>query len=507
VPPTATARLVVALIGAIVFGAGLQWGTFVAGGSDSYCYLHQAERWASLNLQVPEPLALEAPWPAAPLSFAPAGHIPSPTVPGAIVPICPPGLSILMAPFLAVAGPGGAFLVVPLLGVLLVASVYVIGSRFGRHIGVASSALVAVSPVFLFQLMQPMSDVPAAALWMLAVACATSARGGSIPGSGLATSLALLIRPNLLPLGMVIGLFILLRPNRAWRERLRDGSVYAAWSAPGCLALAAIHQMFYGSPLGSGYGPLESLFAVSNVGANSTRYLTWLWQTHTPLLGLALAAPALLPGALTSLSWALVVVNILCYLPYAIFEEWWYLRFLLPTIPLLVVLTVAVIDALCRRFRVRAATAVVAVLTLLWVIALGREAGDRGVFDLRRLEARYARAGEFVARRLPRNALIVTSWESGSVRFYSGRRTLVWDGLDPGWLDEALAFLRERGLEPYLLFERWEEPLFRARFVPSAVATLDWPPMAEVAGQVRVYSPRDRDRYLRGLDVATEFAR
>jgi hypothetical protein len=96
-------RVIVALLALAAMVVGIRWGTSVAGGSDSYCYLHQAERWASVlrqvgRLQVPEPLALGAPWPDAPLTFAPAGHIPSPTVPGAIVPICAAGLSIAMAP-------------------------------------------------------------------------------------------------------------------------------------------------------------------------------------------------------------------------------------------------------------------------------------------------------------------------------------------------------------------------------------------------------------------------
>jgi hypothetical protein len=497
----------VALLSACVFAAGLRWGTFAVGGSDSYCYIHQAQRWASLDLQVPEPLALEAPWPAASLSFAPAGHIPSPTVAGASVPICPAGLSIVMAPFLATGGVTGVFLVVPLFGVLLVASVYAVGSRFGTTVGLASATLVAVSPAFLFQLLQPMSDVPAAALWMLAVACATGTRMPSAAAAGLATSLALLVRPNLLPLGFVIGAFTLLRPSRTWRERLRDAGVYAACSAPGCLAVAVIQQMFYGSALGSGYGSLDDLFALNNVAPNATRYVTWLWQTHTPLWLLALAAPSLLPGALTALLWALIAVNVLGYLPYAVFDEWWYLRFILPAVLLLLILSVAVIDALCRRIHARAATVAIAAVTLLWVAALGRESLDRGVFELKRLESRYVRAGAFVARRLPANAVVVTSWESGSVRFYSGRRTLVWDGLDPKWLDDALAFVRRRGLEPYLLFERWEEPLFRKRFAGSALSALDWPPMAEIAGQVRVYKPSDRERYIQGLDVPTEFAR
>ena len=157
-----------------------------------------------------------------------------------------------------------------------------------------------------------------------------------------------------------------------------------------------------------------------------------------------------------------------------------------------------------RRLAAQSGLAVVAVVLSAFFV---REARARSVFDLARLEARYARAGVFVARRLPANALVVTSWESGSVRFYSGRRTLVWDALDPAWLDRALAFARQRGLEPFLLFERWEEPAFRARFAGSALAALDWPPMAEVASQVRVYRPEDRERYARGESVVTEYAR
>src|SRR5215207_7537099 len=108
-----------------------RWGSFVAGGSDSYCYLHQAERWASGRLQVPEPLALEAPWPNAPLTFAPAGHVPSHTVPGAIVPICPSGLPIVMAIFVLIGGLSAAALVVPLFGAVLIWATFVAGSRFG----------------------------------------------------------------------------------------------------------------------------------------------------------------------------------------------------------------------------------------------------------------------------------------------------------------------------------------------------------------------------------------
>src|SRR5882672_3585438 len=148
-------RLAIAMLMAAVVAAGLHWGTFAVGGSDSYCYVHQAQGWATGRLQVVEPLAVEAPWPDAPLTFAPAGHVPSPTVRGAAVPICPAGLSIAMAPFMWVESrptrhASLIFLVVPLFGALLIWSVYVVGSRFAPRVGLASALLVACSPAFLF---------------------------------------------------------------------------------------------------------------------------------------------------------------------------------------------------------------------------------------------------------------------------------------------------------------------------------------------------------------------
>ena len=504
------------VIGALMVAA-VRWGSWVAGGSDSYCYMHQAERWADVlgqlargrvtGVQVPEPLAIDAPWPDAERAFAPAGHVPSPTVPGAIVPICPSGLSLAMVPFVLAGGPRAAFFVLPLFAAVLVAATSVFGSRFGARVGVLSSLLVAASPIVLYQAIQPMSDVPAAALWMLAVALATGTSRRSSLLSGVATSAAIVIRPNLVPLGLVIGMYLLLRPERTWPQRLRSAAMYALVCAPGCAIVALTQEAFYGSPLASGYGSLASLFALGHVTSNLGRYLGWLVSTHTPAIVLSVLAPWLLPGSLTSLALIMFLVNLGLYVPYVVFDDWSYLRFLLPTISLLLVLVVAVVDAVLRRVRVRApglawiSVAIVAGLAVLFV----RQTRARPTFVLQQIEARFERAGIFVGTRLPPNAIVITSSESGSVRFYGRRKTLVWDQLDPAWLDRALVYVRTRGYEPYLLFERREEPDFRQRFAGSAVARLDWPPMAEIGAQVRIYRPEDRDRYFRGALPGTEF--
>ena len=68
------------VIGTLVV-AVVRWGSWVAGGSDSYCYVHQAERWAEVirglaqghvtGLQVPEPLALDTQWAGVPVAHLP----------------------------------------------------------------------------------------------------------------------------------------------------------------------------------------------------------------------------------------------------------------------------------------------------------------------------------------------------------------------------------------------------------------------------------------------------
>jgi hypothetical protein len=137
-----------------------------------------------------------------------------------------------------------------------------------------------------------------------------------------------------------------------------------------------------------------------------------------------------------------------------------------------------------------------------------RHARDGSTFRLQQMEARFERAGRFVRDRLPANAIVFALWESGSVRYYGQRNTIVWDQLDPAWLDRAVEYVRARRLRPYFLFEGAEEATFRARFAAtSAVGAVDWPPVADVLSRVRIYDPEDRQRYLAGQRVSPEYVR
>ena len=510
------------LAAVLAFGTGAWWNTFAAGGSDSHCYLGQARLFAQGRTSLREPLSLDAPWPAAALTFAPAGFMPSAVEAGSSAPICSAGLSVAMAPLIFLEPLSRtfseriAFLIVPLLGALAVWLTFVIGRRLGGPlVGVVSAALLACDPIFLYQIVQPMSDVPAAALWLAVVVMVTGRSRRWALSGGLAGSLAIMTRPNLLPLAAVVALYVVARAYREGGPRAAFGQsvAFGFGMVPGGMVVAGFQHAMYGSALKSGYGDAAGLFAIAHIVPNTRLYLGWLLEVHGPFLGLGLLAPFVLPASndrrnasVAVLMLALAATTLACYLPYLVFDMWWYIRFLLPAVPLLIVLTVLV----CHRAlalwpgldRMRAPVLVLgaALLGVSWVKA----ADDRLAFKLWQMERHFIDAGHYAAR-LPENAVVLTVKNSGSVRFYATHPTVAWDVLGPDRLDSALETLRQKGRKPYILIEADEEEPFKARFDGrSALASLDWPPVAQIGTSIRVYDPDDRTRYLAGETVASE---
>jgi dolichyl-phosphate-mannose-protein mannosyltransferase len=498
------------------FMIGAHWGTFAAGGSDSSCYLNQARLFALGTTHIEQPLISAAFWPNAEWTFTPAGHRPSTVNRNYIVPICPPGLPLAMAAAslptdiarrLLTAGASAKaiqssaeLLVVPLCGALLAWCTFLLGRQLrDAWTGAIAAALVVCSPIVLYQVVQPMSDVPAAAWWLLAIVLAVgSADGASRPvAAGLAVAVAVLTRPNLLPLAGVVAVYLWLDRSPDGERDIRRPLWFAIGLAPGLIALAVLQAKMYGSPFATGYGPTQDLFQAGHVLTNLRRYARWLVDTHTTAILLAAAAPFVARRRRAAwLCAAFSVGTLISYLPYQVFDDWWYLRFLLPAIPLLVVLSLIVVAEIARRTiaggEVAAVAVVATVLAAMWITT----ARHRSAFDLVRFERHFIEAGTYAADHLPSEAAVLTVLHSGSVHYYSQRPTLSWDTLPPDSLDRTLAWLRDRGLTPMLMLDASEEQTFRARFERgSAIGRLDWPPAAQIGRTVRAYDPADRARY------------
>ena len=281
-----------------------------------------------------------------------------------------------------------------------------------------------------------------------------------------------------------------------------------AGAVPGVAALLLLNYVLYGSVAGNGYGTVGQLFSLSNVGQNLSNYGRAFYQTQTVFPLVALAAPFVFVGearrvAFWLLAFAGIVIGI--YLPYRSYPEWWYLRFLIPAIALLIVVACGVAAQVADRARMRG---VVAIGTVALALTGMQAAGARQVLALQDIEGRYRETAELVADRLPPNAVLITVWQSGSVRFHAGREAVLWDSLDPAWLDRAVEWLVAQGRAPYILVERREEAEFRDRFRGHAdIGGLDWPPRFNIGGQSRIFDPLDRARYLAGESYSTENSR
>jgi hypothetical protein len=471
-------RRVAAIAAVAAFIVAMAWNTRAAGGSDSACYVLQAEAFARGHALLWHPLAGRVGG-LPPAALAPTGFIPSPQDPYAAAPICAPGLALVMA-IARVFGTHAMFAVVPLSAGFTVWLTFVFARRATDDLaGATAACLLACSPIFLYQAVQPMSDVPAA-LFFLAALTATGRgdRFGAIAG-GLCASLAVLTRPNLVP--AIVPLLWLL-PDRPARMRWIAGAV------PGAVVLAVLNAIRYGSPLATGYGSAGDLFATAHVAANLSRYPRWLVETQSPMAVLAVAAPWAVrgDGARSRLAIVSLVASALViapYLVYTVFDDWWYLRFLLPVLPVLLAYSVAVVlRVVPGRARVAAAVGLACVLGA-WCLSV---AVERHVFELQRLESRFALTGAYAAHELPSDAVVLAVQQSSSIRFYAGIPTIAWGAVPADGLDTLVTGLQSSGRPVFAALEDAETQPFRERFVGQRCGALVDRPVGEVSAAVRV---------------------
>ena len=468
--------------------------TRIAGGSDVYGYVSQADLWLSGSLSVPQPWVSQAPWPDPEWTFTPLGYRPAlRSGEWTIVPTYSPGLPLVLATARWIAGQCALFAVVPLFAGLAVLATYGIGCRLGScWAGVIGAALVASSPAVLVVSFETLTDVPVMSAWACSWFLLLGARGGTPPArerllavaAGLAAGLAILIRPNLVTLAVPMGLWFFVRHVPPGRARLTPAVLFALGTLPGVLAVAWINNELYGSPATSGYGSFDEQFALARVGVNLQHYLSWFAHAQTPVAFAGLAAlvvplrwiwPGLTDRRMLGIIVAFVAILWTQYVAYLEFDSWSYLRFLLPSWPFIMVGLGAVILGATNLAAgwmprpTRALSAVVATIGLcMWTLSI---AGTSEVFGQRQAAAHDAPIGQLVRQHTADNSVVLAFERSGSLRYYAGRTTLRYDFLDAAWLDRAVAWLTERGVHVYAVLDPAHEAAVRRRF--AGQRTLD----------------------------------
>jgi hypothetical protein len=506
------------ILAAAVAGHGVAHGTYAAAGSDAGGYVSQADLIASGRLAFTAPLSQQVDWPEPTLAFSPLGFRPGLT-PGLVVPTYPPGLPLVMAFAQILAGRDAVYLVAPLLGALAVLSAFALGRRLHSTVaGLVAAALLATSPILMFEISQPMSDVAAAAWWALAMALASRGTTAGALLAGACAGLAFLTRPVLLPLLIPVALAVGTAAGSAagtaagtaggvwWRFSLNGVAALAAGFAPFVIGLAWLQQRLYGTPLGSGHGSFGYFFGWENVQPNISLLADRLITGETAALSLAGLAVVWLIASRRSATAsspsprrALVIgisslaIVLLCYLPYAVFYDWSFLRFQLPAFPALFVGIGALVANACQRLPAAARGPVLLTVMVIAGALNVSEARRQESFLVRRSEARYQVAGQYLESMLPVRAVVITMQQSATIHHYTRRPIVRWDliGVDP---DRAIADLIALGLHPVLVLEDHEERDIRKKFPLSPHARLDWRPRADIGDhvRVRVYDPAER---------------
>ncbi len=444
--------------------------TVVAGGADSSGYLNAARLLAGGDLRTPLRLAPEF-GPAAGLArphFIPLGFLDT-HPPDLLAPTYPTGLPL----HLAVAGRLGGWTFGPRL-LLLAAAVAAVWLtyRLARDLGLApllattAATLLAAFPVFLFTSFQPLSDTLATTWVLAAFRCALHARSGATGSAalaGAALSLAVLVRPTNAVFAPALLLLLGLEPRRL--------AAFIAAGIPAAAWYLAYNQHQYGGMLASGYGDVGAAFDLRHLPPTARNFALWLPTLlpaailFLPFAALTHAATRTRAALALALGGAALTGTYLCY--EVSHEVWWCLRFILPAMPLFIVLALVGVEALARgpasRWP-RAFRPVAAAGLIVWGVGLSAHQGPKlHLYHLRHYEQVYADASAAAQRLLPRDALVASFAFSGALYFYTDFPVLRHDMMPPAEFLRYAAIARAAGRPLCAVVFDSEEAQLRSR--------------------------------------------
>ncbi len=428
-----------------------------AGGSDSSGYLNNARllRAGHIIEQQREIAGLK--YPNMPeYSYIPLGFVPFAA--GHMVPTYPLGLSVLMlavAPFTGwPLAPHVTMWLHTMLGVFLM---YQLGRVFGfsRRSSAFGALLLGVCPLYLFMSVQAMSDTPAVVWCMAAVLTAWLSRRhwAWALASGVSVAIAVLVRPSdlliMLPVAICLGF--------SWRQWL----ALIVGGAPGAVFLALFNRALYGQALTTGYGAVGGIFQLEYAPPALLNYIKWLPVLLTPGLVLIFALPWLIrretvrAGAVL-ISWILVLLGFYVFY-YHTHETWWYLRFILPAFPALILGILWAARAIAARRPQFGSPGVPAALALLVAAWSSYWVDNLNALDSGRGEKVYPDTARWARAHLPPNAVVLSMQMSGALLYYTNLTFLRWDQFDPPAFAPVEKFCVAAGRPIYAVLFPFEE--------------------------------------------------
>lgn len=428
----------------------------VASGADNSGYMNLARLFLAGKirdeLRVPEGFSAGQlrPWLFTPLGFQPDAQGTS------LVPVYPPGLPLQQAVwawFLGSVEKGSAAVNV-FCGVLFLWLCY----RLARLLALSRTAagiaalLLAANPVSLRFFTWNMSDGPAATWAVAAVYFALRAqkKPGFAALAGLFFALGVGTRPtNALLLPAIV--------YALWR-RPKAQKAFVLGAAPLLAAFFWYNHVQYGAFWRTGYGSMAREFKLRYFLPTVQHYGLWFARFFSPLVLLPFLSHLLALRRRETRHLLLALWWVPFFGFYAFYkytnDTWWYLRFVLPAFPALVLAGIAAFPELSRflteRLRLRRAL----VLPALFVLpALGANLfwlNKLRVLALTKDEAIYREGVQWVCREAPEKSLLFAGQLSGAFYFYSSRAIVRHDLITSRELSEVLGQSDLLGLPPFM---------------------------------------------------------
>jgi len=446
--------LIVLFLGYAVLGFRCVGGG--AGGSDSSGYMNQAKALAAGTPQIPTRFLPNLPPGKCPdLLYSALGTIPArnPEKHHLTYPI---GLPLLFVAAQPVVGWDRVADVVAWLHLLAgVALLYALLRTldFNPWWSLAGASLLGSSAVYLSMGTQTMSDVPALVWCLAAMLAAWLGRTRTFWSwfSGIAFGMAVLIRPScillILPLAVVFGL--------DWRLWLRFG----LGGLPFALGQLCYNHAAYGAWLVSGYGDVRTLFGKQYALPTILHYLRWIPIQFSPVAAFALGLPWLARQnrrlALMLAVWSAAFIGFYLFY-FCAAATWWYLRFLLPAAPALIVAGLWCLRSIFAsrqlpRFTGWALMAVLLLHALFWDQKLH-------AFSSKEAQAPYGRTAQWARSHLAPDTVIACMQVSGCLLYYTDFLVVRWDCFYPEQRADVRAAIAASGRPLYAILWPFENP-------------------------------------------------
>jgi len=325
-----------------------------------------------------------------------------------------------------------------------------------------AAAMMGLSPLYIFQAVQPMTDVAALGWVTLAVVLAWKSRdrlAWAVP-AGLVMAMAVLLRPS----NVLAAVPVLVCLAGRWRQ-------LTAWGlagVPAAVWLLWYQKTLYGDPLATGYGSMPAMFGLRFFWPTVRAYAADLPLFFSPAIVLVFAGP-FMRGLSAHFRVVLTTWVAAFVLFYSVYWCTWDngMRFLLPAAPAMVVLMLAVVQRLCTRLGLEVFTTgsfwrglvpsfVVPALMLGWLLGVGVA---RQVLFWPQANREHAVVATWARDHLPGDAVVFAKHASGSLAFYTDLLVVRIDRAavrQPGFIESIAG----TGRPVFAVTYHWETPGF-----------------------------------------------